>query len=212
MDALPDDAVRHGNHQLHVYRVQRLRIDPPMQFVALVSTLFLRSAVVGRCDEAAFGAVYQAYRFGVRLDILENIFNPLDGKIVSHHAYQPSLRVFYLKRMGGYQRLCAGAYIWFRPIAIAVATKRTRVPVAHIVIQAVRTVRSSDGLAVKTVCTREIVAFLAVIHTRRKLDVDIVYMRIAVEFRTGRFQQFTLTMRTLQHISPHLICSVVKTQ
>ena len=87
LDALPNDTIRHGDHQLHVNRVHRLRIDHPMPFVVLIVHLILQRAVVGRSDERAFGTMNETNRLFMRLDILENIFDPLDGEIVPHNAY-----------------------------------------------------------------------------------------------------------------------------
>ena len=188
LDALPNDGIRHGDHQLHVDRIQGLRIDPPMQFIALIEHLILLRTAVRRSDERTVRTVDQTYRFVIRVDVLQNIFDPFNREVVSHHADQPSLFVFYFDGMGSNPCLRAGTYIRLRPIPVTVASERTRIPVAHVVIQTVRAMRSTDRLTVKTVRTREIIALLALIDTRCKLNEDIVYMRIAIELRTGCLQ------------------------
>ena len=85
-DAMPDDMIRNGNHQLHVDRVHRLRINAPAPCIVPVLHLILRRAVVRRSDDGAVRAVKDTNRFFMRLDIMENILNPLNREIIAHNT------------------------------------------------------------------------------------------------------------------------------
>ena len=209
-DALPDDAVRNDDHQLHVDWRHRLRIDQPVLPVVPVPHLILRRHAVGRGDERAVGAVDEAYGFVVRLDILQDGFHPLDREIVPHDADQLPLSVFYPDRMGSDQRLRAGADIRLRPIAIAVAFERTGVPVAPVIIQTISAPIGRDGLAMEAIRSREIIVHPAAIHARRQLDEHIVNVRIAVEHLAGRLQHFLFVVSVLEDKFPHFVSSVVE--
>ena len=158
-----------------------------MPIVVLIPYLVLLRAVVRRCDERTLRAVDETYRLVVRLDILEYIFYPLDRKIIPHYTDHFPFFVFYLKRMGSDECLRTGADIGLRPIAVAVASQRSGVPVARIIIQMLFALRSSNRLTFKTVRMREIIVHLAAINTRRQLNEYIVNVRIAVKRLARRF-------------------------
>ena len=183
-----------------------------MQFIALIEHLILRRAAVRRSDERTVRTMDQTYRFFIRVDVLQNILDPLYREIVAHNAYQPPLCIFYFDGMGRNQGLRAGTYIRLRPIAVAVAPERTRVPVAQIVIQTVRAMRSSDNPAGRAVGTGEIIALLALIDTRFELHEHIGDVRIAIEFRTGCFEQLVLIVPLRKSHFAHLVRCVMEAQ
>ena len=85
-DALPDDLRRNGNHELHVNGVHGSGIDHPMFFIVFVASPVLRRAVVRGGDEGTVRTKDEANSFVIGFDVVEYVFYPLDGKIISHDS------------------------------------------------------------------------------------------------------------------------------
>ena len=175
-----------------------------------MTNLFLGTDVVGGGDDSAIGAIDNADSFVERLDIIQQFLDPIDAEIIAHYRYQSSLSILYLQRMGGNACLRTGTDIRLRPIAAAIASERSGVPIARIVVHLLCTLRRRDDLIMEAIRAREVIGLRTVIDTRRILDKHIVDVRIAVNHQSRLRQHLLLFVHMFQHEQPHQVSRMME--